>query len=87
MRLLVLSVTVVGLMCSKLGHADPYRWCANYGSGQGGGGSNCYFMTLEQCKAAISGNGGFCDPNTFYDGRPVTAPGNRVPTAVKRKAR
>jgi len=87
MRLFILSITIAGLMCSKSAHADPYRWCANYGSGQGGGGSNCYFLTLEQCWAALSGNGGFCDPNTFYDGRPVTAPGVSVPTAAKRKAR
>jgi len=47
--------------------ADPYRWCAEYGGGRGGG-TNCYFMTIEQCRAAISGNGGFCRPNTFYTG-------------------
>jgi len=48
--------------------ADPYRWCAIYG-GEGGY-QNCYFMTLEQCQAAVSGTGGFCTPNPFYDGRP-----------------
>ena len=51
--------------------ADPYRWCAQYGNSDGGG-TNCYFVTLEQCRAAISGNGGFCAPNNFYDGTPVT---------------
>lgn len=81
--LLVISVTIAVLGCSKSIHADPYRWCANYASGQGGGGSNCYFLTLEQCRAAISGNGGFCDPNTFYDGRPVDG----VLRPAKRKAR
>jgi len=56
--------------------ADPYRWCAVYGGGgDNGGGSNCYFVTLEQCRATISGAGGFCEPNQFYDGRPVTTPG------------
>lgn len=50
-------------------HADPYQWCAEYGGGfRGGGGTNCYFMTLQQCRAAISGNGGFCRRNTFYTG-------------------
>jgi hypothetical protein len=47
--------------------ADPYRWCAEYGGGRGGG-TNCYFVTLGQCRAAISGMGGFCRPNTFYTG-------------------
>jgi hypothetical protein len=51
--------------------ADPYRWCAQYGASDDGG-TNCYFVTLEQCRAAISGNGGFCVPNNFYNGGPVT---------------
>jgi hypothetical protein len=59
--------------------ADPYRWCALYGGGDmGGGGANCYFITLQQCQWAISGNGGFCEPNQFYDGRPVVTPEDRV---------
>ena len=46
--------------------ADPYRWCA---VGIGGDGlSNCYFLTLEQCRAAVSGAGYFCRPNNFYTG-------------------
>ena len=48
--------------------ADPYRWCAMYSAK---GASNCYFVTLQQCQAALSGMGGFCQPNNFYDGRPV----------------
>jgi hypothetical protein len=48
--------------------ADPYRWCGMYSAK---GASNCYFVTLDQCRAAISGLGGFCQPNNFYDGRPV----------------
>lgn len=46
--------------------ADSYRWCAEYGPGNGG--VNCGFVTLAQCRAAISGNGGSCRPNAFYDG-------------------
>ena len=34
--------------------ADPYRWCAEYGGGGLGGGRNCYFLTIEQCRAAVS---------------------------------
>ena len=65
-------------------HADPYRWCAQYG---GRGATNCYFMNLEQCRAAISGNGGLCAPNNFYDGRPVMAPEDGVRRAGRRAAR
>ena len=39
--------------------ADPYKWCA---VDSNGGGSNCGFVTVEQCRATISGQGGFCEP-------------------------
>ena len=45
---------------------DNTRWCAQY-SGRGGGGTNCGFFTLEQCRATVSGIGGFCVPNQFYN--------------------
>src|SRR5262245_33824449 len=45
---------------------DNTRWCAQY-SGQGGGGTNCGFFTIEQCRATVSGIGGFCVPNQFYN--------------------
>jgi hypothetical protein len=47
---------------------DPYPWCAQY-SGDGGGGSNCGFLTIAQCRADVSGIGGFCVPNQFYNPR------------------
>ena len=34
--------------------ADPYQWCAEYGGR--GGGRNCYFLTFNQCRAAIPGS-------------------------------
>ena len=40
----------------------------------GGGHTSCYFLTFEQCRASISGVGGFCRQNAFYDGRPVRTP-------------
>lgn len=39
--------------------ADPNRWCATDSIG---GGANCGFVTLEQCRASVSGVGGFCEP-------------------------
>jgi hypothetical protein len=64
--------------------ADPYRWCAVYGGGDDGGGTNCYFVTLQQCQWAISENGDFCAPNQFYDGRPVVTPEDSVRHAKKK---
>ncbi len=74
---LVLLGAVANIDVAK---ADPYRWCANY-SGRGGGGTNCYFMTLGQCRAAISGVGGICTQNPFYTGS------NGPPPRKKRRYR
>jgi hypothetical protein len=41
-----------------------YPWCAQYGELSGM--RNCGFATLEQCRAAISGNGGYCEQNQAY---------------------
>jgi len=32
---------------------------------------------LAQCQAAVSGVGGFCTPNQFYDGKPIVTPEER----------
>jgi Protein of unknown function (DUF3551) len=53
---------------------DPYPWCAEYWDGRGGSG-DCGFLTLEQCRAAVSGVGGSCEPNQFYN--PRTSPSQR----------
>jgi len=45
--------------------ADPYEWCAQFNIS---GGTNCGFVTYEQCRAAISGLGGICQPNPYYTG-------------------
>lgn len=58
--------------------ADPYKWCAVYSSGRGGGAGNCGFVTLEQCRATVSGIGGFCRENLFYTG-PQDRPVKRAP--------
>ena len=81
-RLLFVSGTIF-LLAGGAASADPYRWCAEYGGGFSGGGTNCYFITLQQCQAAVSGTGGFCRRNQFDTGsrgrrRPATfgaAPG------------
>ena len=67
MRALLLTIGLV-VVSAWPAKADPYRWCAEYGGFRGGGGTNCYFATLEQCRAAVSGVGGFCRPNPFYTG-------------------
>ena len=52
------SVAVI-LVTVGAAFADPYKWCAVDSSG---GGTNCGFVTIEQCRATVSGQGGFCEP-------------------------
>ena len=71
--------TGIAMACSfAIGEAraDPYKWCAEYGGRDDGGGTNCGFVTLEQCRATVHGMGGFCTPNPFYTG-PEKTPAKR----------
>lgn len=90
MRILIaiLAILTMGSMANSA-RADPYKWCAVYSGGDtGGGGSSCYFWTIEQCRAAVSGVGGFCMVNTFYDGLPVRTPEDgRAPVRRKKSVR
>jgi hypothetical protein len=58
---------------------DPYPWCANYG-GRFGGASNCGFSTWNQGMATVSGIGGFCARNQFYNPRPSSNRSRKRPT-------
>ena len=58
--------------------AYDYPWCAVY-SGRGGGGTNCGFVTLDQCKATVSGVGGYCHRNLRWQ------PSAERPSRDKRK--
>jgi len=85
--LLALSgAMLAGVAGSDAARADPYPWCGVYAAGNDDNGTNCYFMTLAQCRAAVSGVGGFCTSNPFYDGRPVTTPDDRM-SRRRRRAR
>jgi hypothetical protein len=52
-------VVAASLSCMVgVSSADPYKWCAVETSGS----TNCSFVTMDQCRATISGNGGSCEP-------------------------
>ncbi len=64
-------------------NANPYKWCAFYSGGRDGGGTNCGFVTIEQCRATIAGIGGSCGLNPFYTGseqRPAKKSRKRYPS-------
>jgi hypothetical protein len=81
---LAAAVVVFAGVSPNSAWADPYKWCVHY-AGPDTGGTNCGFVTLEQCRWAASGNGGVCVQNLFYDGRPVTTPGQPRPPIDKKK--
>ena len=77
---------VLGLLAGATiepARADPYQWCAVYGPDDSS--ANCYFLTLPQCQATISGVGGFCTRNNFYNGRPVADEGGSSRRPKKRE--
>ena len=78
MRFLLLVFAIcAGLVgTGKSAEAQNYPWCALYD--MEGGGQNCGFTTLQQCQAALSGGGDFCQPNTQYVPRPGPRPATRV---------
>ena len=80
MRLLLLMlgvcVCVVGI--GTRAEAQNYPWCALY-SGKSGGGTNCGFITFEQCMDTARGLGSFCQPNTQY----VPPPGPHTQTSAR----
>lgn len=47
--------------------AQNGRWCAEYGGSHGG--RNCGFATLEQCRAAISGDNAATCVRSLYEQR------------------
>jgi len=55
----VAALASIGFAADPATAADPYRWCA---VATGSGGTNCGFVTVEQCRATISGVGGSCEP-------------------------
>jgi hypothetical protein len=63
----IFALMAIAIVIPTTGHADPYKWCAQYGSA-GMGGRNCGFISFQQCQATVSGAGGFCERNAFYTG-------------------
>lgn len=46
--------------------ADNYPWCAHFSERGAGGAISCGFNTYAQCRASVSGIGGFCMENPSY---------------------
>jgi Protein of unknown function (DUF3551) len=78
MRALIVAIGIVFATGTLATHAwaQNYPWCAYYNTGDGGG-TNCGFVTREQCMVTVSGIGGHCEPNNQYVPQSGSAaPGN-----------
>lgn len=53
-----------------------YPWCAFYNVV--GGVTECFFDNMDQCRASVSGVGGFCYQNPAYSEPPPPARRKRV---------
>ena len=51
-----------------------YPWCALSGRDSGGGSMSCYYRTLQQCMATLSGIGGNCVESPYYHAQPTQLP-------------
>jgi hypothetical protein len=67
MRNLVLGAATLALAAITSAHSASadieYPYCAKT---RGGGGDGCTYSTVEQCRAFVSGTGGFCYDNPRY---------------------
>jgi hypothetical protein len=68
---LVLAALAVPAISSSPAQAEvTYPWCAYYGTPDGVGGTNCGFVSWQQCMATVSGIGGWCRQNPRYTNPP-----------------
>ncbi len=65
--LCAVGIYAATVMMATHANAQNYPWCAEYGGNDtGGGGTNCGFISFEQCMETLRGMGGFCNRNTQY---------------------
>jgi Protein of unknown function (DUF3551) len=86
MRTIFLVAAFIGtaLAITTETKAQYYPWCASY---TWNGRENCGFVSFEQCLATISGIGGHCQTNPWYDARGAGARGDTRPRAKKQRYR
>ena len=82
MRFFLFTVSIIAAtaVLNTPTKAQNYPWCAYYSGGRGGGGTNCGFISFEQCMETARGLGSFCQRNTQY----VPPPGPHSYTRQRR---
>jgi hypothetical protein len=67
LMVIILATLTVPMMTASPAHAEVYYpWCAYYSGRDGGGATNCGFVSWSQCMATVSGIGGYCGPSPRY---------------------
>ena len=82
--LLVLALLTLVVSIQPSAAMVIYPCCANYGGGGGKGGygaSSCGSTSFKQCLATLSGNGGTCSPNPWY--QPYPPPTTYAPPIMR----
>lgn len=59
-----LMLLALGSLTAPATAQTNYPWCSNFADGFGG--TNCGFVSYEQCMATVRGSGGYCDKNDMY---------------------
>jgi Protein of unknown function (DUF3551) len=70
--LLLATAAVTTNTAAARADSITYPWCAQFSDE--GGARNCGFLTMAQCQAALSGNGGYCAENPMYRATTGAAP-------------
>src|SRR5258707_7235683 len=87
MRMLIIAlfVAAAGLLgetqLSKAQSAYSYPWCS-LGGGRGSNALSCYYTSWEQCRATMSGRGGYFVQSPNYHAPPAQTP----PRAIVKSA-
>ncbi len=66
-------LALIAVSAAGEAQAQNYPWCAIL-SGDLGGVTSCAFSTPEQCRATVSGVGGFCIQNPSGASAPAGVP-------------
>jgi hypothetical protein len=77
------GVFVMAILAGPALAQTNYPWCSNFADGFGG--TNCGFVSYEQCMATVRGSGGFCNKNDMY--RPASSQPNNAGTAAPHRPR
>jgi Protein of unknown function (DUF3551) len=84
--LLILGIVVYWAGLGTRAEAQNYPWCAQH-MGIEGGGTNCGFVSFEQCMETARGAGAFCVRNTqYYAPRPGAASAGQAAQALTSRA-